>query len=383
MRVLQCIDSLNPAHGGTVESTIQMSRAMIQCGASVEILTLDAPGQHQTGDSSCSIHRLGPSYTYYRYSQRLQPWLRENLGRYDTVIVNGIWRYHSAGVWWAARRANVPYFLIVHSMLNPWFRRAFPGKHIKKAAYWLAAERHTLQDARAVIYVSEEERRLAHGAFWPYRCREAVLPYGTADPMAASQSTPELALREYPVLRGKRVILFLGRLQPQKACDIAVRAFSHVAHQSPDLHLVMAGPDPAGWRVELEALAADLGISRKITWTGPVAGDMKWSLFKASELFLLPSHCESLCYALVEALACEVPAVITRRVNSYREIQNYNCALIGEDTLEDTVKSLRQWLEMPEETRAEMRANARRCFVSEFDSKVGARRLLDYFAQNL
>jgi glycosyltransferase involved in cell wall biosynthesis len=179
------------------------------------------------------------------------------------------------------------------------------------------------------------------------------------------------------------VLLFLGRLHPQKSCDVAIRAFARIAHRSPGLHLVMAGPDPVGWRAELEALATALGIARQITWTGPVFGDTKWSLFKVCELFVLPSHCEALPYALLEGLACGIPALITTKVNSYREIQNYNCALIGEDTLEDTVKSLRQWLEMPEATKAEMRANARRCFVSEFDSKVAARRLLDYFAQNL
>src|SRR5262249_24621381 len=69
-----------------------------------------------------------------------------------------------------------------HGMLDPWFKRRYPLKHLKKWLYWPWAEYRVLRDARAVLFTCEDERRLASRSFWLYRAHERVVGYGIAPP---------------------------------------------------------------------------------------------------------------------------------------------------------------------------------------------------------
>ncbi|WP_199731173.1 hypothetical protein [Paraburkholderia sp. RAU2J] len=56
---------------------------------------------------------------------------------------------------------DVPHCVYVHSMLDPWFRQAYPLKHLKKRPYWPWAEYDVLRDARTVIFTTGRERARA------------------------------------------------------------------------------------------------------------------------------------------------------------------------------------------------------------------------------
>ena len=76
--------------------------------------------------------------------------LRE--ARFDAVFVHGLWQHPGRTIHLAAREHSIPYFVYPHGMLDPWFRRAYPGKHLKKWLYWQLVERHVLRDATAVMF---------------------------------------------------------------------------------------------------------------------------------------------------------------------------------------------------------------------------------------
>ncbi|HMG05900.1 MAG TPA: hypothetical protein VK581_10585, partial [Chthoniobacterales bacterium] len=109
-----------------------------------------------------------------------------------------------------------------HGMLDPWFKRTYPRKHMKKLLYWPWAEYRVLRDAAAVLFTSEEERRLARESFSLYHCKEIVVNYGTAAPEVDLESAREDFLEAFPKLRGQRFFLFLGRLHEKKGCDLLI-----------------------------------------------------------------------------------------------------------------------------------------------------------------
>jgi glycosyltransferase involved in cell wall biosynthesis len=123
----------------------------------------------------------------------------------------------------------VPYFVFTHGMLDPWFKRHYPLKHLKKWLYWPWGEYRVLRDARALMFTCEEERRLARESFWLYKANECVTNYGTARPEGDSEKQREAFLSEFPELRGKRVLLFLGRIHEKKGCDILIQSFGDLA----------------------------------------------------------------------------------------------------------------------------------------------------------
>ena len=59
----------------------------------------------------------------------------------------------------------------------------------------------------------------------------------------------------------------------------------------------------------------ELSIESRSTLTGPLYGEDRWAAFAAADLFVLPSYTEGFSIALLEALACGVPALYTTRCN--------------------------------------------------------------------
>ncbi len=366
MKILRCIHSLNPAIGGPLESVRQSSRVLAERGHEVEVASLDDPAAPWLGEFPATVHALGPGRENYGYAPRFLPWLKERHAGYDAVVVHGIWQYNSFGVWRALHKTDTPYFVFPHGMLDPWFNRTYPLKHLKKLLYWPWAEYRVLRDARAVLFTSEEERRLARKSFALYRAREVVVNYGTAAPAVDLADAREEFLKAYPTLRGKGILLFLGRLHVKKGCEELIRAFA--AREKYPLHLVLAGPCADDEYLQrLRRLTTELKSEERVTFSGMLQGKLKWGAFAAAEAFILPSHQENFGIAVVEALACSTPVLISDQVNIWREIVQDGAGLADTDNIEGIGRLLERWQALPPGQRAEMSIKAERSFGQRFE----------------
>jgi glycosyltransferase involved in cell wall biosynthesis len=375
VKILHIISSVNPVGGGPIEGVQQLGRMLISKGHTVEIASLDSRDAPFLDHSSLAVYPLGPGISKYRFSTKLIPWLRANRNRYDAVIVNGLWQYHSFAAWLALRKSNTPYVLYTHGMLDPWFKKQYPLKHLKKWLYWPWAEYQVLRDARAVLFTCEEECVAARSSFWLYQCNETVVSYGTSKPTGDAQLETQEFFARYPHLREKKLVLFLGRIHPKKGCDLLIEAFAETLGQNSEWHLIIAGPDVVGWQKQLNDRAAQLGLGLRITWTGMLSGAMKWGALRAAEVFVLPSHQENFGIAVVEALAVGVPVLISNKVNIWREIEADEAGIVAQDTLEGTSQLLQSYLEMPDKKRAAVRRRAVECFERRFEIKKAAETL--------
>jgi len=373
--VLQVISSVDRSGGGPIEGVNQLSAILASAGHSIEIASLDPPDATFLQQSALPVHPLGPTVYSYGFSAKLIPWLRANRARYDAVVVNGLWQFHSFGVWRALRKSNTPYVLYTHGMLDPWFKRKYPLKHLKKWLYWPWAEYRVLRDAQAVLFTCEQERLLARSSFWLYQCNEVVVGLGTSAPVGNPEFEVQDFFKRYPELRNKKLILFMGRIHPKKGCDLLIDAFAKVLAQCPLWHLVIAGPDQLGWQAILSQRAEQVGLASRITWTGMISGATKWGALRTAEAFVLPSHQENFGIAVAEALAVGLPILISDKVNIWREIQADAAGIVREDTLEGTCKLLQSYVDMPEGKIQAMRERARACFEQRFEIRRAAQNL--------
>jgi glycosyltransferase involved in cell wall biosynthesis len=239
--------------------------------------------------------------------------------------------------------------------------------------YWPWGQYPVLRDARAVLFTCEEERVLARHSFWLYSCNEVVVTLGAASPTGDSEAQAQAFYERFPHLHKKRLAFFMGRLHPVKGCDLLIEAFAKVLAKDPDWHLVMAGPDEVGLQSKLSSLAEQLKVADRITWAGMIRGDVKWGAFRASEIFVLPSHQENFGMVVAEALACRVPVLISDKVNIWREIERDGAGLVSPDDLPGTMNLLLRWSQMPEAEKSAMRQCARECFLNRFEiQKVGS-----------
>jgi glycosyltransferase involved in cell wall biosynthesis len=379
VRYLHVIPSLNPDGGGPAEGVKQLALAAARLNHEVEVASLDRPGATWLKDV-CPVHCLGPGYQKYGYAPGFIPWLQRNAARFDAVVVNGLWQFHSLGTWNALRTSPTPYYVFTHGMLDPWFKRQYPLKHLKKQLYWPWAEYRVLRDARAVLFTCEEERLLARQSFRRYRANEVVLSYGIQGIGGDPAAQRDLFLTHFPQLRGKHLLLFLGRLHPKKGCDLLLEAFAASSGGDPSLHLVMAGPDQSGMQARLTDRASSLGVSHAVTFTGMLSGDVKSGAFRAADAFVLPSHQENFGIAVTEALSCGVPVLISNKVNIWREIQSDGAGLIADDTLSGTQQLLRDWLALRPGQREQMQRQSLDCFHRRYQIDGVAKNLLSLFA---
>lgn len=163
---------------------------------------------------------------------------------------------------------------------------------------------------------------------------------------------------------GRRYLLFLGRLNPKKGCDLLLDAYAKTRRQ--DLDLVIAGPDDVGWEPELRARASRLEIEDQVHWTGTVRGDAKWGAFYGAEAFILPSHQENFGIAVADALACGTIPLISDKINIARDVESDAAAIVDSDTREGTIRLIERFLALSAEERNTMRQKARLCYEQRY-----------------
>jgi glycosyltransferase involved in cell wall biosynthesis len=131
--------------------------------------------------------------------------------------------------------------------------------------------------------------------------RVTVLP--NPAPAIPPMPTPE-KLRAELELTGD-VVVFAGRLGPQKAVGVLLEALRRVS----DVSLVIAGDGPE--RSALERRALELGLEARVRFLGSVPRETVLRLFRAADVSVLPSAWENFPHTIVEALAVGCPVIAT------------------------------------------------------------------------
>jgi glycosyltransferase involved in cell wall biosynthesis len=357
---------MNPVSGGPCQGIRNSLSALKELGVQSEMVCCDSPDEMWIKKDSFPIHALGPGKFGYAYTAKLQPWLEQNLARFDAVILHGLWQWPVQAIMQAFKKlkANPPpatryplLFIMPHGMLDPWFQRDKSRrlKAIRNSIYWWLFERHAVNSADALLFTCEEELRLARTTFGGYRPkREINIGYGIEDPPVFESRMRDAFQAKCVELGNNPYLLFLGRIHPKKGVDLMICAYAEVLKtnklETTFPHLVIAGPgwdtsygrqmrelvDIANAEILPENCKLKTVNSPRIHAVGMLDGDSKWGAFYGCEAFVLPSHQENFGISAVEALACDKPVLISNKVNIWREIQKYKSGIVANDNLNGT-----------------------------------------------
>jgi glycosyltransferase involved in cell wall biosynthesis len=106
------------------------------------------------------------------------------------------------------------------------------------------------------------------------------------------------------------VVLFLGRLQARKGAQFLIPAFAEATRDIRDARLLIVGPDE-GMRATLESQVEQFNLAGRAIFTGLLTGEDKLAALAAADLFALPAVGEGFSMAVLEAMACGLPVLLT------------------------------------------------------------------------
>lgn len=347
MRVLHVLDSLDPAYGGPVKAVRDLSIAARAHGIESEFAGFcNSPVLHTASD----IHLFQVTAPRrYRYAPSFQPWLRQNLSRFDGLILHSSWLHWA----WAASkecvRSGIPYAYFPHGMLETWSVRAQGwGKRLKKELYWHWRERTIVASSRCMLFTTRREQRLTEQTFDLPAVPLRLIPYGAAPPTGPVTSVAPRGLED---LCPKKYVLFLGRIHPKKNPDLLLRAWMRAGPS--DWELVIAGPSTGKYGTSLRQMSEGPMRGTRVRFLDFVDGPAKTWLLSNAGWFALPSSQENFGVAVIEALRHECPVALSDQVALAEEMPALTPVLptsveawqrflsrVGEDAYRQQVRSV-------------------------------------------
>lgn len=223
----------------------------------------------------------------------------EEGGGYDLV---------HAHYWLSARAAldlsalwNVPLIASFHTLAL--VKERAPGMPVEPAER-VAGERDVVAGAERLLAPTPTEVGHLIDLYCADPERIRLIPPGV-DPRRFSPGDRTAARRRLG-LDEEAVVLFVGRLQPAKGPDLAVRSLGRLA--SPRARLLIAGGGDDAVE-DLRQLAAAEGVADRVRFLGPVPHADMAGVYAAADVVLVPSRSESFGLAALEAQACGIPVV--------------------------------------------------------------------------
>ena len=354
---LHLCNGLDPVRdGGMVPSILGMTGALSRLRDDVTIVT--------PTPSRLDPSQLAPGLTLYGPETDLEEAVRAA----EVVHIHGLWQAQTRRGARAARAARVPYLIAAHGMAEPW---ALRHKRWKKRVYLALVEAKNLRQASCLHALSRPEiDHLRTIAPWTPVC---FVPNGVD--LAPFDSLPPRSVLEadYPQLKGKFVLLFFGRVHVKKGLDLLAEALGRILPDHGDLHLVVAGTDDGAWESFRDRMA-HRGMSDSVTYLGHVAGEQARQVWGAADAFVLPSYSEGFSMAVLEALACPLPCVITTACH-FPELAAAGGGIEVDPTADSVTAGLRDLVERSPAERTTLGQIGRRLVEEQYTWDRQAERL--------
>jgi glycosyltransferase involved in cell wall biosynthesis len=381
LRVLQVLPSYLPAHryGGPVQSVHGLGRGLTRLGVDVTVFTtnidgpdtLQVPLERETDLDGVHVWYFPVEFPRsWSRALRLGAALTRRVKEFDLVHVHGLYQYPTWASSRACRLGDVPYVLAPRGMLDPHAIRV--KSTVKKRLYLALVEQRNLEHAAALHFTSAEERMLA--AATGIRTPGFVVPNG-------------LDLAEFSNAQGSRpgpasaseAVLFLSRIDPKKGLDLLIPAFAQVAAAWPNARLTLAGPDNSGYLSTVQALIRHHGLQDSVTYAGLLLGQDKLDALREAAMLVLPSYSENFGMAVIEALACGIPVVISDRVNIWAQVVESGAGLVTPCDATALAGAMLEMLRNPSRRR-EMGRKGRELVEREFTWDRLAQEVLDAYS---
>jgi glycosyltransferase involved in cell wall biosynthesis len=345
-RILHVIPYMHPRAGGPPVVVENFVREASRRGHQSEIISTPLFCDGNESSLLEQLNGLAPttflsgSRPFFLLDPTANRQIAEGIRTANIVHVHTLWNPINSLVRQECARQRRPYVLMPHGMLDP---HSLTVKRWRKALYLWAIEQKNISSAQRLIYTTPEEARLAATTI---SCvpKGVVIPLG-ADAPSESENLASGFLEKFPKARGRRQLLFLGRLDFKKGLDRILKILPSVVKIFSDVLLTIAGDGALKFEEALARTISCRGLEKSVLRTGRLEGALKWGAYASADLFLLPSRQENFALTVAEAMQMGVPVIISNKVNTWPYVEEAHAGLVlDEDEIENRLENALLWL---------------------------------------
>jgi glycosyltransferase involved in cell wall biosynthesis len=386
MRILHCVASLAPRHGGPTVAVLGMVRAQRELGVDAVILSSDddvggrLPVQlrqwtEYEGVPVLFLPRVvARQHTLvgFTYTPEYPAWMRKHAGDFDFVHVHTVFSHPANTAMQACRLLGVPYCVRPLGQLCHW---SLQQRRLVKKLQLALWTRRNINAARFIHCTAVMEARETASEGFSSPCE--VLPHGIHMPPRVPDA--RAGFRRLLGLPADRpVVVFMSRVHPKKGIELLLDASVRLP---PTFDLAIVGTGDADYLAGLQQKAS-AALPGRVHWLGFKEGDEKWRVLQGADLFVLPSHSENFGIAVLEAIACGLPVVISDQVALADEVRKHSLGRVVPLEVEKLSQAIQIILTAPSE-RAEISARAIATAEECFSWPAAARRLIAAYGAQL
>lgn len=310
MKILQVTQFFSPVHGGSAEVPYHLSKELAKRGHEVAVYTSDFKLSQDYMDSipEVRVHyfKTWLSWANFYVTPGMMKEAKRGIRHFDIIHMHNYRTFQNIVMHHYAKKYGVPYVLQAHGSATTFFQKGW----LKKAfdAIW---GYRILKDASKVIAVTSIEAE-QYKSMGVSEDKIEIVPNGID--LSEFDNLPERGKfrKKYGLNDSQKIILYLGRIHKIKGLDLLVTAFTELSKHLNEAKLVIVGPDD-GYLSSLKKLIAELGISDKVLFSGPLYGQEKLRAYVDADVFVLPSSYEIYGITVIEAMACGIPVIVTDR----------------------------------------------------------------------
>jgi 1,2-diacylglycerol 3-alpha-glucosyltransferase len=171
-----------------------------------------------------------------------------------------------------------------------------------------------------------------------------VMPTGIPLP-TISLLMPEKVRSEWGIPLEAQLLLYAGRLAPEKNLGLLLDAFVQIQSQMNTVHLILAGSGMG--EAATREMVKQRGIEEKVTFTGFLKREQLDPLYAAADIFLFSSKTETQGLAVGEAMACGAPCVVVNAGGAPESVQHGVNGFLVEDDPSEMAKHALKILKDP------------------------------------
>lgn len=287
------------------------------------------------------------------------------LKRYDIIHLHNLWNPWLHRWAQAAWRVGAKVVWSPHGALSPW---AMQYKGFKKKFAWVLYQKCDLQRAGVLHVTCSGEEADARRVGLKNPC--VVVPLGVRMP----ENGLKREKKDFPI----KTVLFTGRVTPIKGLANLVRAMAI----SEGWQLRIVGPDEDGHTAELKALAKKEGVTERIDFVGPKYGEALEKEYRDADCFALPSFSENFGSVVVEAMAAELPVIVSRGT-PWQEVEERKCGRWVKNDPETLAQTIAEIMSLPGAERRAMGSRGRKLVAEKYQWSAVGRMMAEVYEEHL